>query len=85
MIYIFAQLFFYIHYLFICHFIFVCKYYEPYNLQFELRQILSNSDDQYSISRQDLIHQLQKVENLLNEKLTPLRTKPPGLDYKMQC
>ena len=52
-------------------------------MQFELRQILLNSDDQYSIPGRDSIHRLQKVQNLLNEKLTPLRTKPPGLDLEL--
>ena len=37
-----------------------------------LDQTLSNSDDRYSIPRRDSIHHSQKVQNLLNEKLTPL-------------
>ena len=48
-------------------------------MQFELLQILLNSDDRYSIPRRDTIHRSQKVKNLVNEKLTPLRTKPPRL------
>ena len=38
------------------------------------------TSDRYSIHRRDLIHRSQKVQNLLNEKLTPLQTKPPRLD-----
>ena len=33
---------------------------------YELQQILSNSDDRYSIPRRDSIRHLQKVQNLLN-------------------
>ena len=43
------------------------------------RQIFSNSDDRYSIPRRGS----QKVQNLLNEELTPLLTKPPRLDKKI--
>ena len=46
------------------------------SLYFYIRTIVTPFPERHSI------HRSQKVHNLLNEKLTPLQTKPPRLDFE---